>query len=101
MVRQIVKDVWFLGQKSEPATEADQQTALDLLDTLRAHKEDCVGMAANMIGVRKKIIAVQMGFAEVLMYNPKIVKHAGSYETEEAAFPWRGQGNAKDTGRLQ
>ena len=74
MVRQIVNDVWFLGQKSEPATEADQQTALDLLDTLRAHKEDCVGMAANMIGVRKNIIAVQMGFAEVLMYNPRIRK---------------------------
>ena len=95
MVRQIVNDVWFLGQKSEPATEADQQTALDLLDTLRAHKEDCVGMAANMIGVQKNIIAVQMGFAEVLMYNPRIVKHAGPYETEEGCLSLEGTRKCK------
>lgn len=62
MVRPIMKDVFFLKQKSEPATEADRQVAEDLLDTLKAHGADCVGMAANMIGIRKNIIAVNMGF---------------------------------------
>lgn len=61
MVKSIVKDVFFLGQKSEPAVEADRQTAQDLLDTLAAHKDECVGMAANMIGVKKRIIAVNAG----------------------------------------
>ena len=58
MVREVVHDVLFLGQKSEPATQADKQVAIDLLDTLKAHEEGCVGMAANMIGVKKRIIAV-------------------------------------------
>ena len=56
MVREVVHDVLFLGQKSEPATQADRQVAIDLLDTLKAHEEGCVGMAANMIGVKKRII---------------------------------------------
>lgn len=79
MVREVVHDVLFLGQKSEPATQADKQVAIDLLDTLKAHEEGCVGMAANMIGVRKRIIAVNMGFMNVAMFNPRIVKKSGSY----------------------
>ena len=70
MVREVVHDVLFLGQKSEPATQADKQVAIDLLDTLKAHEEGCVGMAANMIGVKKRIIAVNMGFMNVAMFNP-------------------------------
>ena len=73
MIRPIMKDIFFLNQRSEPATEADKQVAVDLLDTLKAHEEGCVGMAANMIGVKKCIIAVNMGFMNVAMFNPKIV----------------------------
>ena len=69
MVREVVHDVLFLGQKSEPATQADKQVAIDLLDTLKAHEEGCVGMAANMIGVKKRIIAVNMGFMNVAMFK--------------------------------
>lgn len=86
MVREVVHDVLFLGQKSEPATQADKQVAIDLLDTLKAHEEGCVGMAANMIGVRKRIIAVNMGFMNVAMFNPRIVKKSGSYQTEGNIF---------------
>ena len=86
MVREVVHDVLFLGQKSEPATQADKQVAIDLLDTLKAHEESCVGMAANMIGVKKRIIAVNMGFMNVAMFNPVIVKKSGSFETEEGCL---------------
>ena len=86
MVREVVHDVLFLGQKSEPATQEDMQIAIDLLDTLKAHEEGCVGMAANMIGVKKQIIAVNMGFMNVAMFNPKIVKRNGKYETEEGCL---------------
>ena len=81
-----MKDIFFLNQRSEPATEADKQVAVDLLDTLKAHEEGCVGMAANMIGVKKCIIAVNMGFMNVAMFNPKIVKRSGKYETEEGCL---------------
>ena len=86
MVREVVHDVLFLGQKSEPATQADKQVAIDLLDTLKAHEEGCVGMAANMIGVKKRIIAVNMGFMNVAMFNPKIIKKSGRYDTEEGCL---------------
>ena len=86
MIKPIMKDVLFLGQKSEPATEKDKQIAIDLLDTLKAHEEGCVGMAANMIGVKKSIIAVNMGFMNVAMFNPKIIKKTGKYETEEGCL---------------
>ena len=79
MIRPIMKDIFSLNQRSEPATEADKQVAVDLLDTLKAHEEGCVGMAANMIGVKKCIIAVNMGFMNVAMFNPKIVKRSGKY----------------------
>lgn len=70
MVKQIVRDIFFLGQPSEPATKADIQVGKDLQDTLQANRERCVGMAANMIGVRKNIIIVNMGFIDVVMFNP-------------------------------
>ena len=87
MIRPIMKDIFFLNQRSEPATEADKQVAVDLLDTLKAHEEGCVGMAANMIGVKKCIIAVNMGFMNMAMFNPKIVKRFGNMRRKKAAFP--------------
>ena len=86
MVKPIMRDLFFLRQRAEKATEADRQTAIDLLDTLKAHEDGCVGMAANMIGVNKAIIAVNMGFMNVAMFNPKIVKRNGKYETEEGCL---------------
>ena len=85
-----MKDIFFLNQRSEPATEADKQVAVDLLDTLKAHEEGCVGMAANMIGVKKCIIAVNMGFMNMAMFNPKIVKRFEKYETEEGCLSLTG-----------
>ena len=90
MVQNIMRDVFFLSQKSEPATETDRQVALDLLDTLKAHAHECVGMAANMIGVRKRIIVVNMGPIDVAMLNPVIVKKTGLYETEECCLSLSG-----------
>ena len=86
MIKPIMRDIFFLNQKSELATEADKQVAIDLLDTLKANEAGCVGMAANMIGVKKRIIAVNMGLFNIAMFNPKIVKRTGAYETEEG---WR------------
>ena len=86
MVKKIIHDPMFLRQKSVDATEADKQVVTDLLDTLRANLDRCVGMAANMIGVRKNIIAVNMGFMNVAMFNPRIVKKSGSYQTEEGCL---------------
>lgn len=86
MVKSIVKDIFFLNQKSEPATIADKQVGVDLLDTLNAHEKECVGMAANMIGVKKNIIVVNIGFANLVMFNPKIVKKTKPYETEEGCL---------------
>lgn len=86
MVKPIMRDLFFLRQRAEKATEADRQTAIDLMDTLKAYEDGCVGMAANMIGVNKAIIAVNMGFMNVAMFNPKIVKRNGKYETEEGCL---------------
>ena len=86
MVKQIVRDILFLGQKSEPATKADVQVGRDLQDTLRANRGRCVGMAANMIGVKKNIIIVSMGFLDVVMFNPVIVSKSDPYETEEGCL---------------
>lgn len=90
MIRSVMKDVIFLNQKSEPATEADKQVVQDLLDTLKANEAGCVGMAANMIGVRKRVIAVSMGFANIAMINPVIVKKSDAYETEEGCLSLTG-----------
>jgi peptide deformylase len=84
MVRPAIKDVFFLNQKSEPATEAAKQMVQDLLDTLKANESGCVGMAANMIGVNKRIIAASIGFANTAMINPVILKKSGAFETEES-----------------
>lgn len=90
MVKPIMKDVLFLAQKSEPATEADRQVVQDLLDTLQANRVHCVGMAANMIGVKKRIIAVSMGFMNVAMINPVIIKKNKPYETQEGCLSLTG-----------
>lgn len=86
MVKQIVRDVFFLGQPSEAATKADIQVGKDLQDTLAANRERCVGMAANMIGVKKNIIIVNMGLIDVVMFNPVIRSRSGRYETEEGCL---------------
>ena len=79
-------DPLFLGKKSQPATAEDLEVARDLLDTLEAHRETCVGMAANMIGVSKRIIAFNDRGKLEVMFNPEIVKAAGEYETEEGCL---------------
>lgn len=90
MIKELVHDPIFLGGRSETATAADLPFAADLLDTLTAHRETCVGMAANMIGVRRRIIAFldESGRAPVytVMLNPEIIKAEGSYETEESCL---------------
>lgn len=90
MVKQIVKDPLFLQQKSEPATEADKQVIVDLMDTLKANQDKCVGMAANMIGVKKQIIVVAAGPFIFPMINPVITKKNGRYETEEGCLSLEG-----------
>ena len=86
MIRELMHDPLFLGIPSEKATEADLQTAQDLLDTLMAHKESCVGMAANMIGTSKRIICFDAGGAYMTMFNPEIVKQSDPYEAEEGCL---------------
>ena len=86
MVKTIVRDAFFLSQKSEEATKVDLPVAQDLEDTLRANRERCVGMAANMIGYRKNIIIVATGFADIVMINPVITDKAEPYETEEGCL---------------
>ncbi len=86
MVRNIIRDPILLQRKSAPADESDLQTAADFLDTLKAHKDGCVGMAANMIGVHKRIIVFDDGHGYTLMLNPEIVKFSDRYETEEGCL---------------
>lgn len=87
MVKELIHDPVFLAQKSAPADESDAQTAQDLIDTITAHKESCVGMAANMIGVLKRIIVFADGSgAFKIMYNPEIVKSSGTFQTEEGCL---------------
>ena len=83
MIKPIMKDVFFLGQKSDPATKDDLQIGRDLMDTLAANRAGCVGMAANMIGVKKRVIIVNMGLIDVVMFNPVLVKKDSPYETEQ------------------
>ena len=90
MIREIVHDPVFLAQKSLPATREDLDTALDLVDTLRYHKDGCVGMAANMIGVLRRIIAFDNGGEYMVMLNPEIVKSSGVYEAEEGCLSLSG-----------
>ena len=86
MIQPIMKDPIFLGGKSDPATRDDLQVAQDLLDTLAAHREGCVGMAANMIGVRKRIIVFDNEGTDMVMFNPVILKKEGLYDTEEGCL---------------
>ena len=90
MVKQIVRDIFFLGQPSEPATQADLSVGRDLLDTLQANREACVGMAANMIGVKMIFPIVNMGLIDVVMFNPVIISRRGRYETEEGCLSLEG-----------
>ena len=85
MVKPIMRDVFFLGQKSTPATEDDLQVGRDLQDTLAANREACVGMAANMIGVKKRVIIVNAGFHDLVM-----ISKSGPYETEEGCLSLSG-----------
>ena len=95
MIRDICKDDKFLAQRGETALPADLGIAQDLLDTLMAHKDGCVGMAANMIGVNKRIIAFDNEGTYTLMFNPVIVKHAGPYEAEEGCLSLTGTRKAR------
>ena len=95
MVQPIMKDETFLAIPSEPATKEDLQVAQDLLDTLTAHAEGCVGMAANMIGVSKRIIAFDNEGTYMVMFNPEIVKASDRYETEEGCLSLVGRRTAK------
>ena len=90
MVREIMKDEAFLAEASEKATAEDMDTARDLLETLEAHKAGCVGMAANMIGVRRRIIAFDNEGTYMVMFNPQIVKQSGGYEAEEGCLSLTG-----------
>lgn len=95
MVREICKDEAFLSQKAEPATKDDLGTAQDLLDTLLAHKDGCVGMAANMIGVNKRIIVFDNDGAYLVMLNPVIVRQSELYEAEEGCLSLNGTRKTK------
>lgn len=86
MIKELVHDPIFLAMKSENATADDLQTGRDLLETLIHHQEGCVGMAANMIGVKKRIIAFDNDGEYMVMYNPVILKKDGRYETEEGCL---------------
>ena len=90
MIREICRDETFLAQKAAPATADDLPTAQDLLDTLTAHKDGCVGMAANMIGVCKRIIAFDNEGTYMVMFNPVIVRQSGPYEAQEGCLSLTG-----------
>ena len=100
MIRQIVHDPLFLAVKSEPATEADGPVIADLLDTLRANLDRCVGMAANMIGIRKRIIVFCSGPMQMVMVNPQITAKSGEYEAEEGCLSLSGVRKAKRYQRI-
>ena len=95
MVQPIMKDPIFLAQPSEPAAKEDLQVAQDMLDTLAAHAEGCVGMAANMIEVRKRIIVFDNEGTYMVMFNPEIVKCSDRYETEEGCLSLDGRRSVK------
>ena len=95
MVREIMRDEAFLAQRADPATQEDLPIAQDLLDTLAAHKDGCVGMAANMIGVNKRIIVFDNDGAYMVMFNPEIVKKSAPYQAEEGCLSLAGTRKAK------
>jgi len=95
MIKPIMKDIIFLNQKAEIATKEDLSVADDLLDTLKANAEGCVGMAANMIGIKKRIIIFDNNGTYMIMFNPEIIKFADSYETEEGCLSLTGTRKTK------
>ncbi len=95
MIQEIMRDTKFLAQKAESATPADLQVAKDLLETLAAHKDGCVGMAANMIGVNKRIIVFDNEGSYMVMFNPEILKKSEPYETVEGCLSLTGTRNTK------
>ena len=95
MIKTIVKDVIFLGQQSEKATPKDVSIAGDLLDTLRDNADHCVGMAANMIGVKKSVIAFDNEGSYMVMFNPEIIKFSDAYEAEEGCLSLTGTHKTK------
>ena len=95
MIREIVRDETFLAQKAEPAMPEDLSVGQDLLDTLEANKERCVGMAANMIGVNKRIIVFDNEGTYMVMFNPEIIKRSDSFQTEEGCLSLDGTRPAK------
>lgn len=98
MIKTIVTDTFFLAQPSSPATKEDLYLAQDLRDTLAYHREACVGMAANMIGVKKRVLIISMGFVDLVMFNPVLLEKAGAYETEESCLSLQG---SRPTKRFQ
>ena len=90
MIKAIMKDTFFLSQKSEEATMKDLYLAQDLQDTLESNKENCVGMAANMIGIRKRAIIVNMGMTNLVMFNPVMISKALPFDTEESCLSLTG-----------
>lgn len=95
MVREIMRDTAFLSLRAEPATPADLPAADDLLETLNAHRDGCVGMAANMIGVQKRIIAFDNDGEYKVMFNPEIIRKSGPYLAEEGCLSLEGARTAK------
>ena len=95
MVQEIMRDEVFLSQKAEPATPEELPIAQDLLDTLAAHKDGCVGMAANMTGVSKRIIAFDNEGKYMVMFNPEIIKKSSLYEAEEGCLSLTGTRRAR------
>lgn len=100
MIRQIVKDAMFLAAPSREATAADAAVARDLEDTLSANAEGCVGLAANMIGACKRVIAVSLGFSILIMYNPVIVSGTEPYDTQEGCLSLPGTRPVKRYGKI-
>jgi peptide deformylase len=101
MTKEIIKDMFFLRQKSEPADKDDLRTAEDLLDTLKANADRCVGMAANMIGVKKRILAFDNGGEYIVMLNPEIIAKSDRYEAEEGCLSLEGTRTAVRYGKIK
>jgi peptide deformylase len=95
MVREIIKDTAFLSQKAEIAVAEDVSVAQDLLETLEAHRDGCAGMAANMIGINKRIIAFDNEGKYMVMFNPEIIKKSGPYQAQEGCLSLPGTRTAK------
>ena len=95
MEKPIVKDVMFLSQKCQEAQKSDLKDGIDLIDTLNANRRRCIGLAANMIGIRKRIIVAAIGPVSLVMFNPVIVRKSGEYETEEGCLSLEGTRKTK------